>query len=36
LSKDLAQRNNLYAQMPEKVAELQTVLKAIRAKGQMR
>jgi arylsulfatase A len=36
LSKDLAQRNNLYAQLPEKVAELQNVLKAIRAKGQVR
>jgi arylsulfatase A len=36
LSKDLAQRNNLYAQLPEKVAELEVALKAIRAKGQVR
>lgn len=36
LSKDLAQRNNLYAQQPEKVAELQSALQAIRAKGQVR
>jgi arylsulfatase A len=36
LSKDLAQRNNLYAQMPEKVVEMQETLKAIRARGQVR
>ena len=36
LSKDLAQRNNLYAQQPAKVAELQSLLKTIRAKGQVR
>ena len=36
LSKDLAQRNNLYAQHPEKVAELQAALQAIRSKGQVR
>lgn len=36
LSTDLAQRNNLYARQPEKVAELQARLAAIRAKGQVR
>jgi len=36
LSKDLAQRNNLYAQQPEKVAELQGLLKTVRAKGEVR
>ncbi|MES2697384.1 MAG: sulfatase-like hydrolase/transferase [Verrucomicrobiota bacterium] len=36
LSKDLGQRNNLYAEQPEKVKELQALLEAIRAKGQVR
>jgi arylsulfatase A len=36
LSKDLAQRNNLYAAQPDKVAELQQSLKTIRAQGQVR
>jgi arylsulfatase A len=36
LSQDLAQRNNLYAQEPQRVAEMQATLKAIRAKGQVR
>ena len=33
LSKDLAQKNNLYAAMPEKVAELRAELEKIKAKG---
>jgi arylsulfatase A len=36
LSKDLAQRNNLYAQEPAKVAELQALLKTLRVKGDVR
>jgi arylsulfatase A len=36
LSNDLAQQKNLYAQQPQKVAELQQALQAIRAKGQVR
>jgi arylsulfatase A len=36
LSKDLGQRNNLYAKHPAKVAELQALLTQIRAKGQAR
>ena len=36
LSKDLAQRDNLYSQQPEKVAELQALLAAVQAKGQVR
>lgn len=36
LNSDLAQKHNLYAQMPEKVKELTTVLETIRAKGQVR
>jgi arylsulfatase A len=36
LSRDLGQRNNLYAQEPQKVAALTKELAAIRAKGQVR
>jgi len=36
LSKDLAQKHNLYAARPEKVAELTALMEKIRAKGQMR
>jgi arylsulfatase A len=36
LSVDLGQKNNLYVEKPEKVRELATLLKRIRAKGQMR
>ncbi len=36
LAKDLAQRENLYGKMPEKVSELQTLLAQVRAKGQVR
>ncbi len=36
LSKDVAQRDNLYAKQPEKVAELQALLTQVRAKGQIR
>ena len=36
LSQDLGQKQNLYAEHPEKVAELQTLLEQIRAKGQVR
>ncbi len=36
LSKDLPQRNNLYSQSPDKVAELQALLAKTRAKGQVR
>ncbi len=35
LSQDLGQRRNLYAEYPEKVAELQSLLKQIRAEGQV-
>jgi arylsulfatase A len=36
LSRDLAQRQNLHAAQPAKVAELQAVLAQVRAKGQLR
>ena len=36
LSRDLAQRDNLYARQPEKVAELRALLEQVRAKGQVR
>jgi arylsulfatase A len=36
LSQDLGQRRNLYAEQPEKVAELQSLLKQIQSKGQVR
>jgi arylsulfatase A len=36
LSRDLAQRQNLYAAQPAKVAELQALLAQVRAKGQVR
>jgi len=36
LAADLAQKRNLYAVRPDKVAELTTLLAAIRAKGQVR
>lgn len=36
LATDLAQKNNLYAAQPEKVAELTTLLARIRARGQVR
>ena len=36
LSKDLGQRNNVYAQEPRKVAELQELLKKLRIKGDVR
>ncbi len=36
LSQDLGQRRNLYAEHPNKVAELQLLLKQIRAHGQVR
>lgn len=36
LSKDIAQKNNLYASQPEKVKELKALLAEIRAKGQVR
>ena len=36
LSRDLAQRENLYAQQPEKVAELRALLAEVRKHGQMR
>jgi arylsulfatase A len=36
LSKDLAQRNNLYAAQPKKVVELEALLASVRAKGQVR
>ncbi len=36
LSADLAQKHNLYAQRPEKVAELTALLEQIRAQGQVR
>src|SRR4051812_38169281 len=36
LGKDLSEHDNLYASQPEKVAELETMLKTIRAQGQVR
>ena len=36
LDEDLAQKNNLYGRMPEKVAEMTARLAAIRAQGQVR
>ncbi|MEZ6140909.1 MAG: arylsulfatase [Zavarzinella sp.] len=36
LANDLAQKQNLYEKMPEKVAELKKILSAVRAKGQVR
>jgi arylsulfatase A len=36
LSRDLAQRDNLYAQQPEKVAELRALLETVRQRGQVR
>jgi arylsulfatase A len=36
LREDLAQKHNLYAQKPEKVAELKAVLEKVRAAGQVR
>ena len=36
LRTDLAQKNNLYAEHPEKVAELSALLEQVRAKGQVR
>lgn len=36
LASDLAQKNNLYASQPGKVAELTTLLARIRARGQVR
>lgn len=36
LSQDLAQKHNLYADQPDKVQELTTLLQQIRAKGQVR
>lgn len=36
LGQDLGQRHNLYQQQPDKVAELQALLRQIRAKGQVR
>jgi arylsulfatase A len=36
LSRDLAEKHNLYAKQPEKVAELQKLLEEVRAKGQVR
>ena len=36
LSRDLGQKNNLYAQQPEKVAELTALMAKIRAQGQVR
>jgi arylsulfatase A-like enzyme len=36
LSKDVAERNNLYAAQPEKVKELEALLASVRAKGQVR
>ncbi|HEX5790756.1 MAG TPA: hypothetical protein VFY13_06360, partial [Luteolibacter sp.] len=36
MAEDPSQKNNLYEKMPEKVAELQALLKQIRAKGQVR
>jgi arylsulfatase A len=36
LSKDIAQKNNLYASMPEKVKELAAILSDVRSKGQVR
>ena len=36
LSQDLGQRHNLYAQHPEKIKELQSLLKQIQVKGQVR
>lgn len=35
-SRDLAQRNNLYSEQPDKVAELQALLAKTRAKGEVR
>lgn len=36
LRNDLAQKHNLYAEQPDKVRELTTLLKQVRAKGQVR
>jgi arylsulfatase A len=36
LNKDLGQKNNLYAQEPQKVAELQELLKKLRVRGDVR
>jgi len=36
LRKDLSQKHNLYAEQPEKVAEMQTVLDELRKHGQVR
>jgi arylsulfatase A len=36
LSKDLAQRNNIYAAQAEKVTELEALLASVKAKGQVR
>ena len=36
LRDDLAQKHNLYAEQPDKVRELSTLLKQVRAKGQVR
>ncbi len=36
LSRDLAQRQNLYADQPARVAELQALLAQVRARGQVR
>jgi arylsulfatase A len=36
LSKDIAQKNNLYAAQPAKVKELEALLASVRAKGQVR
>ncbi len=36
LSQDLAEKHNLFADQPDKVAELRSMLKDIRAKGQVR
>jgi hypothetical protein len=36
LSQDLAQKHNLYADQPDKVQELTTLLQQIRAKAQVR
>lgn len=36
LSKDVAERNNLYGEQPKKVAELEAMLADVKAKGQVR
>jgi arylsulfatase A len=36
LSKDISERNNLYGEQPQKVAELEALLATVRAKGQVR